>query len=75
VCVYFIFVCVCVRIWQFVFVSANDYVKHITSKMRYALYKKMKITHVRIHIYKYTEHMFAINLPHRNRKPKYITYF
>ena len=30
---------------------------------------------IRIHVYEYTERMFASNLSHRDRKPKYISKF
>jgi len=33
---------------------------------------KSNINHVRIHVYEYTERMFASNLRYRDRKPKYI---
>ena len=32
----------------------------------------MNMKYIRFHVYKYTEQMFASNLPHRDRKPKYI---
>jgi len=31
--------------------------------------------HIRIHVYEYTQQMFASNLPHRDRKPKYTRKF
>ena len=29
--------------------------------------------YIRIHVYEYTEQMFASNLPNRDRQPKYIS--
>jgi len=33
----------------------------------------MKVNYIRIHVYEYTERMFASNLPYRDRKPKYMS--
>jgi len=33
------------------------------------------VKYIRIHVYEYTEQMFASNLSHRDRKPKYISKF
>jgi len=33
------------------------------------------VKYIRIHVYEYTERMFASNLSHRDRKPKYFSKF
>jgi len=33
------------------------------------------VKHIKIHVYEYTERMFASNLSHRDRKPKYLSKF
>ena len=35
----------------------------------------MNVKYIRIHVYEYTEQMFASNLPYRDRKLKYISKF
>jgi len=35
----------------------------------------MNVKHIKIHVYKYTEWLFAIHLSHRDWKPKYISRF
>jgi len=59
-------------------VSANDNIKHIKWKIRCVFYNKLNeinVKYKRIHVYKYIERMFAINLPYRDRKPKYKSKF
>jgi len=61
-------------------VSANDNAKHIKSNIRYVFSKKINkikinVKCTRIHVYEYTERIFASNLPHRDSKPKYISKF
>jgi len=83
----FLFLCVrvCVNLYMYVraylaipCVSANDNVKHIKSNIRYDnkinTRNKFEI-HKNSCIYMYTEWMFASNLAHRDRKPKYISKF
>jgi len=41
----------------------------------YKKINKINLKYIRIHVYDYTEQMFASNLPHRDRKPKYIRNF
>ena len=60
--------------------SANDNVNHIKSNIRYVSYKKIEsneiiVKYTRIHVYEYTERMFACNVSYRDRKPKYISKF
>jgi len=35
----------------------------------------MNVKYIRIYAYEYTKRIFAINLPYRDRKPKYISKF
>ena len=35
----------------------------------------MNVKYIRIQVYEYTERLFASNLLHRGRKPKYISKF
>ena len=43
--------------------------------MFYKKINKIHVKNIRIHVYEYTERMFASNLSHRDRKPKYISEF
>jgi len=55
-------------------VSADDNVKHTKSNIRYdnkILKNETNVKYIRIHVYEYTERMFAGNLSHRDRNPKY----
>jgi len=48
-------------------VSANDNVKHVNSNNTDVFYQKkseMHVKYIKIHVYEYTEWMFAINLPY-----------
>jgi len=59
-------------------VSANDNVKHTKSSNRYdnkINKNETNVKYIRIHVYEYTEWMFASNLSHRERKPKCISKF
>ena len=59
-------------------VSANDNVKHTKSIIRYdnkINQNETNVKYIRIHVYEYTEQMFASNHSHRDRKPKYISKF
>ena len=59
-------------------VSANDNVKHKNINIRYdnkINKNEIHVKYVRIHVYEHTEWMFASNLFHRDRKPKYIGKF
>ena len=59
-------------------VSANDNVKHTTSNIRYenkVNKNEINVKYIRIHVNEYTERMFASNLSHRDRKPKYMSKF
>jgi len=38
-------------------------------------YNETNVKYTRIHVYEYTERMFATNLPYRDRKPKYTSKF
>jgi len=59
-------------------VSADDNVKNTKSNIRYdnTINKnETNVKYIRIHVYEYTEQMFATNLSHRDRKLKYISKF
>jgi len=57
-------------------VSADDNIKHTKSNIRYdnkINKNETNVKYIRIHVYEYTERMFASNLSHRDRKPKYLS--
>ena len=58
-------------------VSASDNVKHTKSNIRYdnEMINEINVKYIKIHVYEYTEWMFASNLSHRDRKPEYISNF
>ena len=59
-------------------VSANDNVKHTKSNIRYdnkINKNETNVKYIRIYVYEYTEQMFASNLSHQDRKPKYLSKF
>ena len=79
---FFVFVCACVCVslmYERAYlaipcVSANGNVKHTKSNIRYDN-KKQNVKYIRIHVYEYTEWMFASNLSYRDENPKYISKF
>ena len=83
---FFLCVCACVcvsRMYVSAYlaipcVSANDDVKHTKSNISYdnTINKnETNVKYTRIHVYEYKDWMFASNLSHRDRKPKYISKF
>jgi len=58
-------------------VSADDNVNHTKSNIRYdnKINNKTRVKYIGIHVYEYTERMFASNFSHRDRKSKYLSKF
>ena len=72
-----IYVYMCKRIWQFHVCRPmiTSSIRNQILNMRIKLINEITVKYIRNHVYEYTEWMFASNLSHRDRKPKYISKF
>jgi len=70
-------VCMCVRIWQFHVCRPmiTSSIQNQILDMRIKRINEINVKYMRIHVYECTEWMFASNLSHRDRKPKYLNKF